>query len=423
MLSGTCRRRKKRDGKQKNAVYTGKAMDLRELELIDIEADEQLVRKAKKRKTHHSEKERKQKREIEAWPMEAWASREVSARKNGGKVRGLDREDWAREGRAKQGDSRKSVGELQEGRKLRAAEWETEEEWEENWEEEEWEEDWEEEEWEEDREEEQDADERLEESRKEQKRTVQKSEEKKRRKKRKRRARMIRSMATGFAATIMAGTLLGAGYLAVYVYREWKGKEDVQTISTIDVEKETKQDIREWAKFYAMELERPPLAVDLLTMNEYSRPGEALPEVKSIFIHYTANAGTTAEQNRSYFESLAESHERSASAHFVIGIDGTIVQCIPTKEIAYAVKGRNYDSISIECCYLDENGRFEEETYQKLIELTAWLLHKYELRPENVLRHYDEGGKNCPKYYVEHEEAWQGFLNDLRAYMTSMIEE
>ncbi len=423
MLSGICRRREKRDGKQKNAVYTGKAMDLRELELIDIEADEQLVRKAKKRKTHHSEKERKQRREIEAWPMEAWASQEVSTRKNGGKVRGLDREDWAREGRAKRDDSRKLVGELQEDRKLRAAEWETEEEWEENWEEEEWEEDWEEEEWEKDREEEQDADERIEESRKEQKRTVQKSEEKKRRKKRKRRARMIRSMATGFAATIMAGTLLGAGCLAVYVYREWKGEEDVQTISTIDVEKETKQDIREWAKFYAMELERPPLAVDLLTMNEYSRPGEALPEVKSIFIHYTANAGTTAEQNRSYFESLAESHERSASAHFVIGFDGTIVQCIPTKEIAYAVKGRNYDSISIECCYLDENGRFEEETYQKLIELTAWLLHKYELRPENVLRHYDEGGKNCPKYYVEHEEAWQGFLNDLRAYMMSMIEE
>lgn len=234
---------------------------------------------------------------------------------------------------------------------------------------------------------------------------------------------MFRSMAIGFSVTIMIGTLLGAGYLAVRVYREWTKKEDVQTIATIDLEEETNQDIREWAKFYAMELERPALAVDLLTVNEYSRPGEALPEVKSIFVHYTANAGTTAEQNRSYFESLAESHERSASAHFVIGYDGTIVQCIPTKEIAYAVKGRNYDSISIECCYLDENGKFEEKTYQKLIELTAWLLHKYELRPENVLRHYDEGGKNCPKYYVEHEGAWQDFLNDLRAYMTNVTEE
>lgn len=390
---------RERAGKQKNTVYTGKMMDLRELELVDIEADEQLVRKAKKRKTHHSEKEQKQRREIEAWPMGAWVSQEASIRKNEGKIRELEV-------------------------------WGTEEEWEEDWEEEqeaeEWEEDWEEEqeadEWEEDWGEEQEADEGIEEERIERKRAAQKLTEKKRRKKRKRRARMIRSMAMGFSVTIMIGTLLGAGYLAVYVYRELKGKEDVQTMSAIDVETETKQDIREWAEFYAMELERPPLAVDLLTVNEYSRPGEALPEVKSIFVHYTANAGTTAEQNRSYFESLAESHERSASAHFVIGFDGTIVQCIPTKEIAYAVKGRNYDSISIECCYLDENGRFEEETYQKLIELTAWLLHKYELRPENVLRHYDEGGKNCPKYYVEHEAAWQDFLDDLRAYMTSVTE-
>ena len=58
-----------------------------------------------------------------------------------------------------------------------------------------------------------------------------------------------------------------------------------------------------------------------------------------------------------------------------------------------------------------------------MIELTAWLLHKYELRPENVLRHYDEGGKNCPKYYVEHEDAWYKFLMDLENYMTRLVEE
>lgn len=383
-------------------------MDLRELELIDIESDEQLVRKARKRKTHHLEKERKQRQEIEAWPMGTWASQESSVRKNKGKIKELRTEEWKIE------------------------EWGTEEDWEEEQEAEEWEEDWgegqEAEDWEEEQEtegweEEQEADEWIEEEWEAPKRPVRKPKAKKGRKKRKRRARMIRSMAMGFTIAIMIGMLLGTGYLAVYVYREWKEKENVQTVSMIDVEEETNQDIREWAKFYAMELERPPLAVDLLTVNEYSRPGEALPEVKSIFVHYTANAGTTAEQNRSYFESLAQSHERSASAHFVIGYDGTIVQCIPTKEIAYAVKGRNYDSISIECCYVDENGKFEEKTYRKLIELTAWLLHKYELRPENVLRHYDEGGKNCPKYYVEHEDAWQEFLNDLRVYMTSVTEE
>lgn len=242
-------------------------------------------------------------------------------------------------------------------------------------------------------------------------------EERLRRKKRRRRIRMIRGMilAAMFASVFVL--FIGMLNLADQIYKEMSGEKERQTIANVLAEDVPVRDTRKWRDFYAVELERPELDVQLLTVNDYSRPGEPLPEVKSIFIHYTANKGTSALQNRSYFESLAETHERSASAHFVVGYDGEIVQCIPTKEIAYAVKKRNYDSISIECCYLSEDGRFTEATYQSLIRLTAWLIHKYELTPEDVLRHYDEGGKNCPKYYVEHEDAWQQFLKDLTSYM------
>ena len=57
----------------------------------------------------------------------------------------------------------------------------------------------------------------------------------------------------------------------------------------------------------------PDFAVELLTVNEYSRPGTELAQVNGIVVHYTANPGTTAEQNRSYFESLAETGETHAS--------------------------------------------------------------------------------------------------------------
>ncbi len=243
-------------------------------------------------------------------------------------------------------------------------------------------------------------------------------EERIRRKKRRRRARIARSILLTATFFLIIGTLAGIAIVVNYLYEETDEDKKVQTVSKVLVEEQTiPQDIRRWGAFYATDLERPQLVVDLLTVNEYSRPGEALPEVKNVFIHYTANAGTTAEQNKSYFQSLAETHERSASAHFIIGYDGVIVQCIPTAEIAYAVKERNYDSISIECCFLDDSGIFTQDTYNSLLELTAWLLHKYELKPEDVLRHYDEGGKNCPKYYVEHEEAWRQFLQDLETYM------
>ena len=158
----------------------------------------------------------------------------------------------------------------------------------------------------------------------------------------------------------------------------------------------------------------PDFDVQLLTPNPYSRPQRALEEIKGIVIHYTANPGTSAEQNRSYFENLKDTQETSASSHFIIGYDGEIIQCIPLEEIAYAVKGRNYDSISIECCYLSEDGRFTDATYQSLLQLVDWLLYEYDLRPRDVLRHYDAGGKLCPLYYVEHEDAWKQFLKDLK---------
>lgn len=76
--------------------------------------------------------------------------------------------------------------------------------------------------------------------------------------------------------------------------------------------------------------QQPQLDVELLSINDYSRPGLAMNEVKGIVIHYTANPGSTAIQNRNYFEGLKDSHETMASSHFIVGLDGEIVQCIPT---------------------------------------------------------------------------------------------
>lgn len=161
---------------------------------------------------------------------------------------------------------------------------------------------------------------------------------------------------------------------------------------------------------------RPEMEENFLTPNEYSRPGEALPEVKNVFVHYTANPGTSAAQNRNYFEQQKDSHENSVSAHFVIGCEGEIIQCVPLNEIAYAVSGRNYDSVSIECCHKTEDGSFTRETYDSLISLLAWLTDVYDLNSEDILRHYDSNGKLCPLYYTEHPEAWEQLKEDVETF-------
>ncbi|MCR4674660.1 MAG: peptidoglycan recognition protein family protein [Lachnospiraceae bacterium] len=163
--------------------------------------------------------------------------------------------------------------------------------------------------------------------------------------------------------------------------------------------------------------EAPAITEEFLTVNEYSRPQIALNEVNGIVVHYTANPGTTADNNRSYFEGLATSGETYASSHFIIGLEGEVVQCVPLTEIAYASNDRNDDTISIECCHEDETGEFNEETYATLVHLTAYLMGQYDLEIDDVIRHYDVSGKNCPKYYVEHEDAWEQFKADVEDYI------
>jgi len=161
---------------------------------------------------------------------------------------------------------------------------------------------------------------------------------------------------------------------------------------------------------------RPKLDVELLTVNEYSRPGIALGQVNGVVIHYTANPGTSARNNRDYFEGLKDSHITKASSHFIIGLEGEIVQCIPCNEISYASNSRNADTISIECCIPDDTGKFNGATYRSAVHLTAWLAERYQLSTEDIIRHYDVTGKNCLKYYVEHGEAWEQFREDVQAY-------
>lgn len=165
-------------------------------------------------------------------------------------------------------------------------------------------------------------------------------------------------------------------------------------------------------------IEKPPTYTQqFLPINEYSRPGTPLEKVNGIVIHYTGNPGTTALQNRSYFENLAVTQETKASSHFIVGLAGEIVMCVPLEEIAYASNERNMDTIAIECCIDNEAGRFSEKTYDALVELTAWLVGKYDLSIEDVIRHYDVSGKECPKYFVEHESAWEDFKIDVAKYI------
>lgn len=160
-----------------------------------------------------------------------------------------------------------------------------------------------------------------------------------------------------------------------------------------------------------------PITEDFLTVNSYSRPGLSLASTPQyIVIHYTANPGSTAAQNRSYFENLKDTGETYASAQFVIGLEGEIIQCVPCNEIAYCSNTLNDRCISIEMCHPDEEGNFEDSTYNNCVYLVAGLMDYYHMDMDSLIRHYDVTGKNCPKYFVEHEDRWEVFKGFVEKY-------
>jgi len=158
-----------------------------------------------------------------------------------------------------------------------------------------------------------------------------------------------------------------------------------------------------------------------LPINEYSRPGKLISEVNGIVIHYVGNPNTTAAQNRSYFANLAYTGETYASSNFIVCLDGGILQCVPVDEIAYASNVRNADTLSIELCHPDDTGEFTDETYASAVLLTAWLCKEYGLRKENVIRHFDVSGKECPRYFVLNEEAWETFKADVERTLHDLL--
>lgn len=162
----------------------------------------------------------------------------------------------------------------------------------------------------------------------------------------------------------------------------------------------------------------PEIEQAYLTVSPYSRPGKALNQVNAIVIHYVGNPGTSAQSNRDYFEKLKDDKSTVASSHYIIGLEGEIIQCVPLTEISYCSNSRNKDTIAIECCHPDKEGKFNNKTYSSLVKLTAALCNTYGLSPEtDVIRHYDITGKLCPIYFVNNEDEWYGFKLAVKTQM------
>lgn len=166
------------------------------------------------------------------------------------------------------------------------------------------------------------------------------------------------------------------------------------------------------------------IRIDLANKKNY---GGKRGTIKYLVIHYTGNDGDTDEGNAKYFKG-----QIGTSAHYFVD-DDSVTQSVPDTHVAWSVGGKKYpscpksgggkwygkctnnNSISVELCDTKRDGRygFTEKTLENAAQLCRMLMKKYKIPVENVIRHFDVVGKNCPAPFVEDVQAWKAFKERL----------
>ena len=142
--------------------------------------------------------------------------------------------------------------------------------------------------------------------------------------------------------------------------------------------------------------------------------------VEYIVIHDTGNPEVGADAMRHYL--FFKSGDKNSSAHYFVD-DKQVVQIIDDSEGSWhsgvkyktpATPISNHNSIGIEMC-INADGNYNK-AMKNTIDLAAYLLWKYDLDMDHLVRHYDANGKVCPLTMSENNWAdWKEFKAAVQA--------
>lgn len=157
-------------------------------------------------------------------------------------------------------------------------------------------------------------------------------------------------------------------------------------------------------------------------------------DIKYIVVHYTGNPDSTAKNNAIYYQTS----NVGASCNYWVGFDGEVYQSVEDLNIAWHVgigsnpepwkyymkpdgtnESNNYTCIGIELCCrklnmstksaYDTDWYIENKTIASGVNMVQWLMKKYNVDLNHVIRHYDCNSiyKPCPRPFT---------LDDINTY-------
>ena len=165
--------------------------------------------------------------------------------------------------------------------------------------------------------------------------------------------------------------------------------------------------------------------------------GGTLKTVQYIVVHWTSNQGDTAKNNADYFAREVV----KASAHYFVDENEVWNSVSPDRQAwhvgakSYTMPDnkkrsrtpaarsigyvhpycRNSNSIGVEMCLTGKGYVLRRGTIERAVKLVRELMARYGVPLQNVVRHYDVTGKDCPGPFVENPSLWDDFKAALAA--------
>lgn len=142
----------------------------------------------------------------------------------------------------------------------------------------------------------------------------------------------------------------------------------------------------------------------------YIRTGKIIIPT-TLTIHSTGNLQSTAINERNWL--VNNTNQSGASWNICVDEKEAII-AIPLNEKSNHAgnDAGNLTSIGLEIC---ESGD-REKTLRNAIQVSAWILKKFNLTYKDLKQHFDWNGKNCPRI-LRKTGRWEWFVNEVRKEM------
>lgn len=175
----------------------------------------------------------------------------------------------------------------------------------------------------------------------------------------------------------------------------------------------------------------------MLSPNRRVKPNR---KIEYIVIHYFGSLGS-AKSVASYFCTTAA----NSSAHYIIDEGEIVYNVVPDADVAWHCGGNGVGTLKYKCTNDNSIGievrpyimdksyandasyrgwYFSEAVIDRLVEVTKWLMDKYNIDADHVVRHYETTQKLCPRPWVGNDinlyygttgnEQWEKFKARLK---------